>query len=270
MGTLHALSMMLLALPGSPESTLKSFAEAVTKGDFAGVSALVVGGSSDLSGFKLLGPDFNREPGTLTIKVESIQKSGLKATAKIASTIKKGTFTDTLRETVELLEQPNKAWKIVAPKKPDPRGIVQILSYLAADPKGAKKMMEQSQANAVVSTRLSNMKQLTTAMLIVLVDSDEKFPKASTDIQQLIKKEVKAAGTFNDPLSGKPLKLSLNPALFGKISLDVSKPNETVMLFWGTPGNLWFDEKGFTYIGFVDGSAKRFTKTEAAKLRWKM
>lgn len=262
--------MMLLALPGSPESTLKSFAEAVTKGDFAGVSALVVGGSSDLSGFKLLGPDFNRGPGKLTIKVESIQKSGLKATAKIASTIKKGTFTDTLRESVVLLQQPNKSWKIVAPKKPDPRGIVQILSYLAADPKGAKKMMEESKENAFVSTRLSNMKQLCTAILLVVIGNDDKFPNAPTDIQNFIKKEVISEDSFNDPRTGKPLKLSLNPVLYGKQGYDVSQPNETVMLFWGTPGNLWFDEKGYTYIGFVDGSVKKFTRAEASKLRWKM
>jgi hypothetical protein len=71
-----------------------------------------------------------------------------------------------------------------------------------------------------------------------------------------------------DPLDNHRYVISLNPSLAGKTYPYPDMKLDTVAFFIGKPGNVWFDEHGYTYISLVDGSAIKATRAEVPKLRW--
>ncbi len=275
MRTLTAITLLLAALPNplqgsTPQDTFDKFATALVSKDFATVSSLVVGGTSDLSGFEAFAKeDFKGL--SIAIKVDSVEITGSKATAKITSTVSTTPNDKSdIKETVELALQEDGNWKIVPPKKVEGNVVVGLFAYLAGNPAGMKEMVADAKKAALSTVRLSNMKQLALGVMIMMVDHDDFFPKNPGTLKKQIMPYVKNEELFKDPATKQVLPLFLNPALVGKSQLKVKKPAETPMLAWGKPGSLWFDERGYTYVAFSDGHVKRMDKAGAAKLRWSL
>lgn len=275
MRTLTAITLLLSALPSAlvestPQDTLNKFATAIVAKDFAAVASLVVGGSSDLSGFDAFAKDDFRGF-SLSIKVDSLEITGTRAITKITSTFSSPPNDKSdVNETVELALQEDGIWKIVPPKKVEQMSLVGFFAMLAGNPAGVKEMVADAKKAALSTVRLSNMKQLALGVMIMMVDHDDFFPKNPGTLKKQIMPYVKNEELFKDPATKQVLPLFLNPALVGKSQLKVKKPAETPMLAWGKPGSLWFDERGYTYVAFSDGHVKRMDKAGAAKLRWSL
>jgi len=267
------MALLFAALPtafqgSTPEQALEKFAAAISARDFATVSSLVVGGSSDLSAFAMFQTDDFKNL-SVAIKVDKITITEKKAIAQITSTVST-TPKDAsdVKETVELTLQEDGAWKLVPPKNVEGNSLVGMFSYSASNPDGMKQMMADAKKAALSTARLSNMKQIATALMMFLADNDDNFPKSQAVLKKELDPYLKTDEVFKDPATKKLLPIFINPALLGKNFGKVKKPAETPMAAWGQPGALWFDERGYTYVAFSDGHVKRFDKAGAAKLRW--
>ncbi len=253
----------------TPQETLSRFAAAASKRDFKTLSSLVLGGRSDISGFEML-KSADYQDLKVRIKVNSLSTAKNKATAQITSVVTALKKASTVGESVELALQANGSWKIVPPTGRKDQTVVGFLSYLAVNPKPSSKPKSKPTATSLSTQLFANMKDLGLGVLLYLADHDDTFPKTQSSVWSSITPYVLKSSAFKDPKTKKDLPLFLNPSLLGTNHVKVVDIVGTPMLAWGKPGELWFDDSGYTYVAFTDGHVKKLTKAEASKLRWKM
>lgn len=114
---------------------------------------------------------------------------------------------------------------------------------------------------------LSNVRQLSTAVIIYLSDHDDKFFGNVAKFQGEIAPYAKHKELFACPVTHKPY--SFNKNLVGKSDATIEAPAQTVMVYEGANGKLDFIHNGKAVVGFCDGHVKMISKIDASKLRWK-
>jgi len=132
---------------------------------------------------------------------------------------------------------------------------------------------------AKTATCLSNVKQLSLAVIMYAQDHDDKLPPADTWCDSL-RPYVKDARIFVCP-NARQLKsgYAYNRALSGRPFAEVAEPQRTVLLYesdlgWngaGGPETLASPRRHFfvgNVFGFVDGHVKRVAVEEQSQLLW--
>ncbi len=258
--------LLLVALQGSPEDALKKFVVAFDGRDPNGIAALVVGGQSRGSYLDMWKAQKVRDKETLSVKVEKSKVSGSKATVAVVSTLKSGSFVSTEKESLQLAQQKDKSWKIVPSKTKPKKGPIGILAHYSVAMLPVERNNMHLSAADQIRLRRNHMESLSYYLSYHMWNTKGTYPTTTYALRGFLEGSHKLL----DPIDNRRYVISLNPALAGKKLSTPGLKRDTVVLFLGKPGNVWFDQHGYTYLGLADGSAIKATRAEASKLRWKL
>lgn len=122
------------------------------------------------------------------------------------------------------------------------------------------------------TTSLSNLRQISTGMLIYSYNNNDRLPYA-TDWERVVLPEMKGPEVFNSPFSTpeKPVHYLMNQDLSNVALGSIRQPNETAMLFEGVNGTAYHagrsanlhEQNGKVLIAFADGACKWVDKSVA-------
>ena len=137
------------------------------------------------------------------------------------------------------------------------------LGLLLKDPKWLDLQAKEAEGKSKV---ISNMKQVSLAIILFSSDNDGVYSLTTATLQTKLTPYLRNIDVFKGP-DGKPLLLVFNSNLTGKKDSEIRRPGETVILTLGGRDNLIFTED-LTPIAFVDGHVKYVSRADTAKLNW--
>lgn len=260
-----ALPEPALAPGATPEETLRSVLDGVNhRRAKAVVEAFEVSAPAahenltKLFNFQQRGPQSAYSLGSV-----SVDANGNRATARVKIAIKGPSQFTLPEETVKLIKVGGD-WKIANQDitKPVNQGFYSSIAYLVRNPTSVSQA-KQAAAKTVI---LSNLKQISTAILMYTMDQDGKFSLTTANLKSKLLPYLKTDAVFKSA-EGKPLPVVFNANLTGKKDTDLSRPAETVLVTLGSRGNLVFTEN-VTPIAFADGHVKYLTRAQLSILRW--
>jgi prepilin-type processing-associated H-X9-DG protein len=239
----------------TPEAVVQAFADALNKKDYDAAAKLVSGGLVDPGERKNLG----REPlpnFTLTTLSSTIVGDYALVTfhVKVGEVPEKPDYLVLVRKGAE--------WLIDPPVRDVGLGLSALV--LSNVP-----MMTSARTAAKSTVCLSNVKQLTLAVIMFEGDEDDVLKVTAANWLDKIKPYMKSTEILRCPEDAVgPVSYSLNPKLIGKAATSIEDPANTVLLYEGKGGQLVFRHQGRAAVGFADGHAKLVTEADAKKLRW--
>jgi len=263
-----------LTLGTTPEDTIQRFVTSFNSGDLAAAALQVLDAKQDSEFVKLISKQLkDAKPGTqpkATVTLKKVEINGSEATVEISTAIDPNGPPKPLAEMIRL-RKVGDDWKIIAPKydPTDPRNANEFVTMAATMLASGDEAMAGAKKAAMRTARLSNFKQIATALMIHSTDHDDKILITTANAQKALGPILKNDQIWLDPETKKPMNLSFNPLLFNKRLTDLQAPAETVLISWGPKDALIFDESGRTVIGYADGHVKLMTKEQAKTLRWK-
>jgi len=258
------LAMLVLALQASPEDTLKKFVIAFDERDTQAIASLIVGGQSKGSFLDMWKQQKTLGKETLNLKVGKVRIDKALAVVEVDSVLKSGAVVVTEKETLNLSRQKDKSWKIVPSKSRPKRGPVRILAHYAVTMLPVERNNKHLPAADQIRLRRYHMESLSRYLSFEMWNTKGTFPKTTYALRGFLESSHKLL----DPIDNRRYVISLNPSLAGKKFSHPGIKRDTVTLFLGKPGDVWFDEHGYTYIGLIDGTAIKATRAEVPKLRW--
>lgn len=190
-----------------------------------------------------------------TTSKEHLNYTLVTATYKIGVQGKLGT----VRETI-MVKNYN-GWMITPPKTKPENGLINYAAYMLVN---GRKDYENEKADASRKSALSSAKLLSLSLLLYATDNRWKLPSGSW--QTSISKYVKDPEIFT-PTGVQKSDWSFNSNLWGKDPLDYD--DDVVIVYVGSFKALTYKFDGKGLVGFMDGSARFVTRTEASKLKWK-
>jgi len=259
----------------TPEDTIQKFVTAFNSGDLAAAAAQVLDAKQDSEFVKLISKQLkDAKPGTqpkATITFKKVENNGSDATVEISTAVEPSGPPKPLEETIRL-RKVGDDWKIVAPKydPTDPRNANEFVNMVATMLASGDEAMAGAKKAAARTARMSNFKQIATALMIHSSDHDDKILITTANAQKGLGPILKNDQIWLDPETKKPMNVSFNPVLFNKRLTDIQAPAETVLISWGPKDALIFDESGRTVIAFTDGHVKLMTKEQTKTLRWSL
>lgn len=259
------LFIVPIAKEATPEATINAFVEAWNVQNYAKAATYVVGGKQD-NNFASLKHLLDAMKVTVTNIHVTTKGDRCKATYDLKLEMPSQPATNQ-RESVDLVKVDG-VWLLV-PAVPSGASRDVLPSLAVMTTTDLSGVFASAKKAAKKTACLSNIKQLSTAVLIYLSDYDDKF---SMDPSRM--KAALHPYTKNDQLWICPLTpnaghaYSFNAKLWKKNHVELEDPVNTVMLYEGSKGQLDFKHGGFAAVAFADGHAKMINVEGAKKLRW--
>jgi hypothetical protein len=257
----------------SPEATIRSFALAVNALDVNGANCLV-GGKIDQDLRNWAQAAKKSESFQITVVSVQPQVSGDSATAVVGLDVKAHGQQQHFDETLSL-RKAGAEWKIVPPTDAELESYFKsgakdphILAVVAATYTHPRIFLNAREAAREAACR-SNLKQLATAALMFLQDSDEKFALKADAYKAALKPYVRNESVFHCPSDeAGAVAYSFNAQLQGKRMAAIRNPAQTVMLYEGKQGALSFRHNGRAIVALASARVIVVTPAEARSLRW--
>lgn len=251
----------------SAKATILAFVDAFNKKDVNGVVKCVSGAKNteELRTLFALGPNMPKLSVTITDEAPTPTGSVVTLTSRLAG--QAGSTPSAERKEEVTLVREGGDWKIV-PYQEDVKdpGYVLGLATMIVHP---EIVMAQAQSAAKATSCLSNLKQISLAMLLYMNDHDDKFPKSLVGIEGVLNIYTKNGKIWRCPEdTGTGPSYTFNPAIAGKSATIIAEPALTVLVYEGSKGQLAFRHKGRAAVAFCDGHVKMFTPENAKSLRW--
>ncbi len=267
----------------TPEQTIRSFIAAMFNGEVKKAVMCVFGATldprldsldADVKSQKAKG---GGQQDALKISAISVKMEGDSATAEVkyAPPVQQGMA---LEEKISLKRSGND-WKIVplstvelaaiaGQMEGKPGAAMPPVTVIASSITNYQVLFAARERARTVSC-LSNVKQISLAMLMYLQDYDEKFKLRADSYKAKLMPYCKNEQIFHCPAdkSG-AVSYSFNGNLQGVSMTALKFPAQTVMIYEGKNGKLEFRHNGMAIIGFADGHAKAMNALGATKLRW--
>jgi prepilin-type processing-associated H-X9-DG protein len=266
----------------TPEHTVRSFITAMFNGEVKKAVMCVYGATLDPR-LDALDADVKNQKAkggqqdTLNISSISVKVEGDTATAdvKYAPPVQQGMA---LEEKISL-KRSGTDWKIVPLSSAElavmagqmqgkPGAAMPPVTVIASSITNYQVLFAARERARAVSC-LSNVKQVSLAMLMYLQDYDEKFKLRADSYKAKLMPYCKNEQIFHCPAdkSG-AVSYSFNLNLQGKSMSALKYPAQTVMIYEGRNGKLEYRHDGTAIVGFADGHAKAMNAQGAAKIRW--
>jgi len=252
--------------PGeTPEATLRSVLDGINnRRSKSVVEAFEVSAPQALENLtKLLNSQQPRPQSSYFLGSVSVDANGDRATARVQVTIKGPSQFTLPEETVKLIKLGGD-WKIANREATQPakQGFYSSIAYLVRNPTS----IADAKRSASKTVVLSNLKQISTAVLMYTADQDGKYSLTSATLKTKLFPYLKTNEVFKGT-DGKPLPIVFNANLTGKSDASLSRPAETVLLTLGPKDKLVFTDN-VTPIAFADGHVKYLTRPQLSILRW--
>jgi prepilin-type processing-associated H-X9-DG protein len=256
------------ATADTPEDVVRAFLTAVGKSDLRAAAKLVEGSTQSprLEEFEkgMMRDGLQFEPSNF-----KTTETGDAAVVTLDLVVRSGarTMPPEGRQTVNL-RRTDGTWRIVPLEKlPMGQAAGSSLSAFAAMLANPDLVFEQAKRSAKAAACLSHLKQVSTAVLMLMGDSGDKLLLSSAKLKTKLAPYVKNADLFVCPESGKAY--SFNDNLIGRKGSSFKNPAQVVMLYEGSKGVLDFRHDGRACVAFMDGHCKLYNKEQAKSLMWK-
>ena len=250
----------------TPQATVKAFAAAIEACDFKAAAKLVKGGKTDYD-FSALEKNFKEMSLKIEIQDYKDDVKGDKATATYKLLVTRAGKPEPAEPDSVQLERVGGSWLLVPLATMDPKSPFGGLATMLSNP---QIVVTQSRNAAATAACLSNLKQISTAFLMLSNDNDDVFKCKADGWKKTIMPYIKSEAIFHctDDKSG-GVSYSVNPNVLGKKSTAIQWPAETVLVYEGHNMKLDFRHAGKACVAYVDGHVKTVTPEQAKKLRWK-
>jgi len=258
------LAVMVLisccAVAQSPESVVQRFVDALNKNDLESAAKCINGGQVRPILIELLGKD----------KLPDIEVGDLKAT--IIDDLALVTFV--LHSKIKGVKPAMPDYLVLAKVGPnwlidvsENRGGLGMMAYLLS----SSPILAQAQASAQAAKCLSNVKRLTTGLIMLASDNDDVLKVTVANwTKKVLPYLDKNANLFTCPDDVKgAVSYGINPRVAGVTSFSINEPTRTVLIYEGKDGQLNFRHNGKAAVAFIDGHCEMVTKEQAKKLVWK-
>jgi len=219
------------SLAQSPEQVVQSFVEALNKKDFTGAAKLVRAGSIS----PYLKSTLDKQTNTPVMNLSSM-KSAIAGDHCIVSFHLETTSPPGIPPMDDYLVLVNatSGWLIDQPVRGDG---LSLMAYFMSDP----PLLRQAQAAAEATRCLSNIKQISTAILIFLADNNDVFKLTGANWRTKLAPYAKSAVMFTCPLDSQgTASYTFNANLAGKDATSLKFISETVLVYEGSAGKLDF------------------------------
>lgn len=260
------LALCMLALPAdTPEGTIKEFVDAWNNRDLSKAATYVVGGKPKMN-FSSMNQMFQGM--NVTVVDIKVTTKGDRAQASYQAKMEMpGQPPTEQRESIDLVKVDDDWLLVPASQNSGGRDVLPSLAMLTTT--DLTGVFANAKNAAKKTACLSNIKRLITAVLLYLMDNDDRFSMNPSRLKATLSPYTKNDNLWICPLTPKSgAAYGFNAKLLNKTSIDLEDPTNTVMLYEGSKGQLDFKHAGYAAVAFADGRAKMINAEGAKKLRW--
>jgi prepilin-type processing-associated H-X9-DG protein len=284
-----AQEAMVLPDLSAPEAAVRSYLDALNKGDLLGAAKCVAGTHFEgklPAGLQQLQQGMRQLKSIVTIKNLRVETKGDNALAKFQVAAREPRLGQPpIASQVLPLRRERGVWKI-AIRDPDTamkstlnkNQVFQGMAVFLLRPSMADAVFAGVFANARAASCRSNLRQLALAAFQLVQERDEVFAIKAAALQKSLLPYGAAKELFICPedqqaalKGGKKVvsSYSFNANLEGVPLYKIKHPETTVMLYEGRGGKLNFRHKHGASVAFADGHVSMVTAKQAKALSWK-
>ncbi|MCC7229321.1 MAG: hypothetical protein IT203_02940 [Fimbriimonadaceae bacterium] len=258
---------ILVSQNPTPEDTVISFVKAWNARQYSKAASMVYGGRPEMSftGLEAL------QPIGTTIEVSNLSTTygGSRATVAYQIKYQAPKQTPFIQSEKVTLSKEGQTWRIVPSNQSSSRS--EILGSMAMlTTMDVSEVFAHAKQAAKKAQCLSNIKQLSVAVLMYLYDNKNIFSMNSGKIRATLNPYTKNDRLWSCPEGpSNVVAYSLNANLLKKSANSLKDPANTVLMYEGSQGKLVFRHAGYAAVSFADGHARVIDAQYSKKLRWK-